>query len=216
MRTGDQINFLDKNQPSYILTTLTLMSTISLYYLKISLLLMIVDLKNISEEPKSFDFVFDDDFTKGDSKDDRILRVECPIEAKVNVSRIGDKFLIVGSLVGRLEMVCDRCLGPYSYSLKSEINSYLINSVPAADNKEIELLKDDMELDFIRGNEINLKEIVRGYVILALPMRSLCDPGCLGLCPECGKNLNREKCHCNKETEGETFSKLKNFKIEGA
>ncbi|MFC1884250.1 DUF177 domain-containing protein [Thermodesulfobacteriota bacterium] len=191
------------------------MSTISLYYLKISLLLMIVDLKNISKEPKYFRIVFDDELMKGHLKDDRILRIECPVEVIVSVSRYNDKFLAKGSLTGQLEMVCDRCLGTHSYSLKSEFSSYLINSVPDADNNEIELFEEDMELDFITGNEVNLKEIARGYVILALPMRSLCDSKCLGLCPECGKNLNIEKCDCYNEIGHEAFSKLKNLKIEG-
>jgi uncharacterized protein len=29
-------------------------------------------------------------------------------------------------------------------------------------------------------------------VVLALPDKILCQPDCAGLCPDCGKNLNRE------------------------
>ena len=176
---------------------------------------MIVDLKNISKEPKSFKLVFYNDLMKGDLKDDRIIRIEHPIETKITVSRQSDKFLTKGNIAGRLEMVCDRCLRPHSYSLNSEFSSCLINSIPATNDSEIELFEEDMEVDFVTGDEINLKEIVLGHVILALPMISLCDPGCLGLCPDCGKNLNIEKCDCYNEIGHEAFSKLKNLKIEG-
>ena len=72
-----------------------------------------------------------------------------------------------------------------------------------------------MEADFIKGEEIDLKDIVREQIYLSIPMKSLCSEGCLGLCPICGKNLNQGPCQCKGEKGHPGFLKLKNLNIEG-
>ena len=32
--------------------------------------------------------------------------------------------------------------------------------------------------------------------MLAAPLKALCEEGCKGLCPVCGRNRNRETCEC--------------------
>ena len=34
-------------------------------------------------------------------------------------------------------------------------------------------------------------------------MNFTCSDDCLGLCPVCGVNLNKQKCECNQEVEKE-------------
>ena len=39
-------------------------------------------------------------------------------------------------------------------------------------------------------------------MLLALPMRIVCDQDCAGLCPRCGANRNREgACQCQPEID---------------
>ena len=80
---------------------------------------------------------------------------------------------------------------------------------------EIELLEDDMSVDFITGNEICLDDIVREQIYLSLPMKCLCREDCLGLCTLCGTNLNIGKCNCEDKKGHPGFSKLKNIKLDG-
>ena len=47
------------------------------------------------------------------------------------------------------------------------------------------------------GDIIDLKDCLVEQILLSLPMRIICNPDCLGLCPECGKNLNTGKCQCS-------------------
>jgi uncharacterized protein len=55
--------------------------------------------------------------------------------------------------------------------------------------------KFDFELD--PGNEyIDLGEEIRQEIIMANPAKVLCSKDCKGICPECGANLNVEKCKC--------------------
>jgi uncharacterized protein len=70
---------------------------------------------------------------------------------------------------------------------------------PEEDDTEIELAEKDLEVDFIRGEEIDLDEIIREQIYLSLPMKSLCSEDCLGLCPTCGSDLNAGSCQCHRE-----------------
>lgn len=43
---------------------------------------------------------------------------------------------------------------------------------------------------------VDLGEEIRQEIILANPARVLCRKECKGICPNCGVNLNVEKCKC--------------------
>ena len=73
-----------------------------------------------------------------------------------------------------------------------------------------------MEVHFLRGEEVDLDEIIQEQVYLSLPIiRILCKENCQGLCPVCGNNLNKENCQCNREHGHPGFLKLKNLRIKG-
>jgi len=81
---------------------------------------------------------------------------------------------------------------------------------------EVELLEEDMEIGFITGDHLNLDEVVKEQIYLSLPIKKICREDCPGLCPDCGTNLNKGNCTCDKVKGHPAFSKLKNLKIEGA
>src|SRR5579885_2513888 len=41
-----------------------------------------------------------------------------------------------------------------------------------------------------------LEPVLEEQVLLALPMKVICQRDCRGLCPNCGANLNHEECRC--------------------
>ncbi len=43
---------------------------------------------------------------------------------------------------------------------------------------------------------LDTSEMIRQYCLLAIPMKPLCRVDCAGLCPDCGANLNENKCQC--------------------
>jgi uncharacterized protein len=51
-------------------------------------------------------------------------------------------------------------------------------------------------IPILSGEALDLSELVRQALILAVPPRSLCRPDCRGLCPQCGVDRNREECSC--------------------
>ena len=55
--------------------------------------------------------------------------------------------------------------------------------------------KFDFEID-PTSEYIDLGEEIRQEIIMANPAKVLCSKDCTGICPECGANLNIEKCKC--------------------
>jgi uncharacterized protein len=51
---------------------------------------------------------------------------------------------------------------------------------------------EELESAYVANNRLDLSAWGRDSVVLALPDKILCQPDCAGLCPVCGKNLNRE------------------------
>ena len=84
-----------------------------------------------------------------------------------------------------------------------------------ADRDETELAEEDMEVDFVKGEEIDLADMLREQIYLSLPVKLICHSDCRGICPKCGINLNTGQCRCRQELGHPGFAKLKNLKIQG-
>ena len=72
---------------------------------------------------------------------------------------------------------------------------------------EHEVQEDDLGTAFYRDETIDLGDLVREQLYLALPMKPLCAEACKGLCPQCGTNLNRGTCDCRSEWQDPAFRK---------
>ena len=57
---------------------------------------------------------------------------------------------------------------------------------------------DETEIGYYGKDGLLLEDVVREQVLLSLPGRTLCQPGCKGLCPRCGQNLNQAACSCDQ------------------
>ena len=55
---------------------------------------------------------------------------------------------------------------------------------------------------------LDIAEVVRQYVDLAIPMNPICNDKCLGMCSMCGINLNKESCSCEKLTISSQWAPL--------
>jgi uncharacterized protein len=62
---------------------------------------------------------------------------------------------------------------------------------------------------------IDLGPVVWELVVVSTPMHALCRPDCLGLCPECGKNLNRGLCDCQPDDVDPRLAVLKALLSDG-
>jgi uncharacterized protein len=175
---------------------------------------MMLDLKAVSEETE-VSTVLERDWWQP-NENDPILGINTPLYVRIKVIHVADKFLLDGKVKGNIMVRCDRCLDPFHWELESGFHVFLVSTTPGKDQAEVELLNEDMEVDFIDGETIDLDEIIKEQVYLSLPMKLICRDACLGLCPVCGANLNVQRCQCNQQSMKPAFQKLKDFKFEGA
>jgi uncharacterized protein len=88
---------------------------------------------------------------------------------------------------------CARCLSPVSGTFSLEFERTVANEGTLTD----EQLEDNVdEYVIIEGGELDLDEELREALILAFPMRLLCEQDCPGLCPKCGKPRREGDCAC--------------------
>jgi uncharacterized protein len=132
-----------------------------------------------------------------------------PLKVDAVAELVGSEIRIRGRLGTRLEACCDRCLGPVVIPVAQEFDLLYRPVSTIAREEEVELPEAELEVAFFSGDGIELADVVTEQVILSVPMKVICRPDCLGLCPVCRANLNVEKCHCLPTKHDSPFSFLK-------
>jgi len=92
---------------------------------------------------------------------------------------------------------CVRCLVPAKVELELPIEVALFprGHEPAA-APDGEVASEDLGVSTYEQEEIDFASLVHDEVFLELPMNPVCNEQCSGLCPQCGVNLNEERCTC--------------------
>ena len=136
------------------------------------------------------------DGSKYKRPEDADLIFETPVEYELSVTKIGSNVRVEGPVRCVMRLFCDRCLEAFSLPVSAHLG---IELAPAGDRStlpEVELAGEEMDLDYFEGDELELDPYVYEEVMLAIPIKALCDEACKGICPVCGKNQNTEACKC--------------------
>jgi uncharacterized protein len=131
-------------------------------------------------------------------------------ELNMRATRAGDEVSLAGSLKATVEMDCDRCLKPLTMPVDQSFD--LLYVPPSKTTEEKELDDDDLVIAFYHDQVIDVDDLVREQVELALPMARICSEECRGLCAECGANLNEGDCFCSDKQVDVRWSALKELK----
>jgi uncharacterized protein len=75
-----------------------------------------------------------------------------------------------------------------------------------------ELTEAEMSLSVFDGEAIDVDEIVKEQILLAVPSRVLCREDCKGICPACGIDRNTGECSCVTDNTDPRWAALKNLK----
>ncbi|MBU2497299.1 MAG: DUF177 domain-containing protein, partial [Proteobacteria bacterium] len=134
---------------------------------------MIIDLGTIPEETQIRE-VYQKEWWDLGKQDDKIQSLVSPLQVQLKISRAGDKFVLKGGISGGFQVVCDRCLQPFRWDLDAEFSLFLALPPSPTDQSEVELLDEDMNVDFMGGERVDLDGIIREQIYLSLPMKSIC------------------------------------------
>ncbi|MES1255524.1 MAG: DUF177 domain-containing protein [Acidobacteriota bacterium] len=148
---------------------------------------------------------------------DEDMRVVAPVSLAFSVAKDHVVFTLTGTATGVLELVCGRCLEPFTWPVAARFELRYQPQPPAAAGEvtpDLEVAEDDLATAFYEHDQIDLGQLVREQFYLSLPMKPLCQDGCRGLCPECGVNLNRTSCACTHRWDDPRLAVLKTLKSE--
>ena len=97
-------------------------------------------------------------------------------------------------LQGLLAQECRRCLEPVLTPVDEELN-LLFAPVDETEDSDQETVRPLPE----RAGELDLIPAIREELVLSQSPLALCKTECMGLCPQCGTNLNESSCQCSTE-----------------
>lgn len=140
------------------------------------------------------------------------------LKVSARVFRIRELFEVEGHFQTKVRLVCSRCLKTFDRSLASDFALTYTREVPGlsaqATAQEVELRVEEIGLLYFSGEEIDLREAIQEQVVMAFPLKPLCDVKCKGLCPRCGADRNLGDCGCDREPVTNPFAALKNLKLD--
>ena len=139
-----------------------------------------------------------------------------PIRFYLRLQRCGQLVETDGNFSAAVSLTCGRCLQPYVQALKE---SFSLTFAPCPEQpdyaEEVELEAEQLGLIYYTENEtLYLRAPLQEQLLLALPIRPLCQQDCRGLCPECGESLNAQQCGCVTKTFNNKFSVLADLKLK--
>jgi uncharacterized protein len=109
--------------------------------------------------------------------------------------------LVQGKLHGEATLLCVRCLEPVTVPLDVDLEEIFTSTIDVITGRPIQSEEEDRALWIDERHLLDLTEVLRQDVLLALPMHATCSEECRGLCPVCGQNLNQGSCNCAPEPD---------------
>lgn len=133
-------------------------------------------------------------------------RLISDIDIDLDITRVLREISVLGNISFSIEAPCSRCLETVRMNFIPEIRLLLSPS---------DKIRDDEDLDHetYSGDEVDIDNYLREQIAMTLPVKVICSDDCKGLCPNCGANLNKESCGCDKQWIDPRFAALKKLKI---
>ncbi len=114
---------------------------------------------------------------------------------QLHAIKVGLRLLVRGKVNANVSAVCARC--GVLFPLVVEDKEF---------EREYETLEDQIFVD--------LTPDVRETILLAFPAFPLCGEECKGVCPSCGRNLNKQECICRGPAPDVRWGPLDDLRIK--
>jgi uncharacterized metal-binding protein YceD (DUF177 family) len=129
------------------------------------------------------------------AQDGELLEGEPPqllssFKGGLDLQLFGRRLRVRGNFSVKVELACHRCLTPFVDRIGDEIED-VVNLVRPGEADEGQ----EAALEIV-DNRFDLTPLLCECLWLSWPMKVLCRPDCLGLCLNCGANLNEGLCSC--------------------
>ncbi len=138
---------------------------------------------------------------------------ESLVKGQVVLTRTDRGILVKGTLATEIELDCGRCLKSFHCPLTLNIEEVYFPTLDVTSGLPVSQSDEPGAFTIDEHHDLDLTEAIQQYTLMAVPMKPLCREACLGLCPECGANLNLEECKCRKVSVDPRWAKLIEVKV---
>ncbi|WP_136797995.1 MULTISPECIES: YceD family protein [Desulfosediminicola] len=144
---------------------------------------------------------------------DEVVVLTPPVAEVVIQSKDDDTVVLEGNLAVTVELACSRCGEPVAFELNEDF-LYLITTreEEVSELPDKECSEEECDTLYLKDPVIDVAEILREQMYLAVPGKALCKDTCRGLCPVCGAFLGSDKCSCSEFPQDSPFAVLKKLK----
>jgi uncharacterized protein len=122
------------------------------------------------------------------------------VQLDLRLESVVEGVLVTGTATVALRGECVRCLGGIAGEQQIDVQELYV--YPGSDATEEEASR-------LEGDLLDLEPLLRDDVVLDLPFQPLCREECLGLCVDCGANLNSEPDHSHESAVDPRWEKLR-------
>ncbi|MCI1901473.1 MAG: DUF177 domain-containing protein [Bifidobacteriaceae bacterium] len=162
----------------------------------------------------------DSDFPAPSGIGDEFYGVEegSSVAVEARFDSIVDGLIFTATATARVTGECGRCLTPIDRDLEIHLTSFMPYEDPNAalpTTRKSGRVHEDSEDVIVAGEEesedinplspggdfANIETLLRDGFTQEIPPTPLCRPDCLGLCPQCGINLNEHPDHVHEVTD---------------
>lgn len=119
-----------------------------------------------------------------------------PVSGNVELLRTKAGVLVRASLSLAVQETCSRCLQPLQEAVAIAFEEEFQTTVDLQNGEAQDEDLDESAFLIDQNHMLDLSEAVRQYREASALMQPLCRPDCLGLCHECGMDLNAGQCEC--------------------
>ncbi|MDR2090678.1 MAG: DUF177 domain-containing protein [Clostridiales bacterium] len=178
---------------------------------------MDIDLSNVPEG-QICDFRYTPDV--GGLAGERLVVFTAPALVEGSYIKIGGGLTVKARLFVSAVFNCDRCLTEVERKLSIPVNGVFHKAEAFGGGVfNIAAAEHSGEGYLYEGTTVCLDEIVKEKFVLSFPEYVVCKPGCKGLCPVCGCDLNVNQCNCQENQKddgsGNPFAALKDISSGG-
>lgn len=158
---------------------------------------------------------FSREYAPGDlTFDDQDLSLVESVSVDGRIRRKHEEVELQGTLVTKVAVACGRCLKSVELPIEVEFAERFTPAVAWKNEEQHELQPDELNLAVFDGEGIELDDLVKEEILLAMPGHTLCQEACKGLCPNCGTDLNAGACDCATEQIDSRWEKLKGLRLK--
>lgn len=116
----------------------------------------------------------------------------------VRLLRTHHGLLVYATVDVRVTASCSRCLASCDRLSKLYLEEECYPTVDPNTGRNMSPPDESEGVLHIDTRQIlDLSDVLRQYLLTDEPLKTLCRSDCRGLCPECGADLNTEKCKCD-------------------